>query len=133
MAHYAKVLDGRVIKVLKIEPDFFENGFQDDGPGEWIQTSYNTRGGVYWDRETDAPHADQSKMLRYNFAGIGSYYDRDADAFYSERPYDSWTLNTDSYLWEAPVDVPSDSNTRKYIWDEENTTWKDVGAKFIPE
>ena len=51
MAHFAKVVDGVVTNVIVAEPEFFQS-FVDDSPGEWIQTSYNTRGGVHYDPET---------------------------------------------------------------------------------
>ena len=37
MAHFAKVQDGIVTKVIVAEPDFFDT-FVDDSPGEWMQT-----------------------------------------------------------------------------------------------
>ncbi len=46
MAHYAKVCDGKVLKVIVADEDYI-NSFVDTEPGEWIQTSCNTRGGVH--------------------------------------------------------------------------------------
>ena len=63
MAHFAKVVDGKVTQVIVAEPEFF-NTFVDSSPGEWIQTSYNTRGGVHYDPNTNTPSANQSKALR---------------------------------------------------------------------
>ena len=67
MAHYTKVLDGIVIKIVVAEPDFF-NDFIDDSPGEWIQTSYNTRGGKHYDCNTGVE--DSGTPFRKNYAGI---------------------------------------------------------------
>jgi len=114
MAHYAKVLDGKVIKVIVAEAEFFNN-FVDDSPGEWIQTSYNTRGGTHYQPNTNTPSTDQSKALRKNFAGIGYIYDQTRDAFYSPQPFASWTLNETTCLWEAPIVKPDG----RYVWDEE--------------
>ena len=72
MAHYAKVVDGVVTQVIVAEADFF-NTFVDDSPGEWVQTSYNTRLGVHYDPTTGDPSADQSKALRKNYAGVDFY------------------------------------------------------------
>jgi hypothetical protein len=47
MGHFAKVLSGIVQQVIVAEPDFFQT-FVDSSPGEWIQTSYNTRGNVHY-------------------------------------------------------------------------------------
>ena len=80
MAHYAKIKNGKVTKVIVAESDFI-NSFIDGQPGKWIQTSYNTRGGVHYDPDTGLASSDQSKALRKNFAGIGYTYDLGKDAF----------------------------------------------------
>jgi hypothetical protein len=121
MAHFAKVVDGTVAQVIVAEPEFFDT-FVDSSPGQWIQTSYNTRGGVHYNPETNEP--DDGTPLRYNYAGIGFHYDATADAFYAPQPFASWELNTETYLWEAPVAYPEDGNM--YRWDEETTNWVEV-------
>ena len=88
MAHYAKVKQGKVVKVIVAEADFFDN-FVDDSPGTWIQTSYNTRGGVHYEPNSNTPSEDQSKALRGNYAGPGYNYDKTLDAFYPAQPYNS--------------------------------------------
>ena len=121
MAHFAKVLNENVQQVIVAEPDFFET-FVDTSPGEWIQTSYNTRGGVHYNPETNQPSADQSKALRKNYAGIGYTYNRERDAFIPPKPYNSWILNEQTCLWESPVSYPIDN--KNYVWDEQNVNWK---------
>ena len=116
MAHYAKVNNGIVEQVIVAEADYFDT-FIDNSPGEWIQTSYNTRGGVHYEPNTDTPSDDQSKALRKNYAGIGYTYDSDRDAFIPPKPYNSWTLNETTCWWEAPVAYPSDGEL--YSWNEE--------------
>ena len=74
MAHYAKVLNGKVVNVIVAEISFFDN-FVDDSPGTWIQTSYNTRGGVHFQPNSDITSSDQSLALRGNYATIGDTYD----------------------------------------------------------
>ena len=123
MAHFAKVVDGTVTQVIVAEPEFFET-FVDSSPGEWIQTSYNTRGGVHYNPETGEPSTDQSKALRKNYAGIGFTYDRIRDAFIPPKQYASWNLNETSCLWEAPVAMPTDG--KRYNWDEATTSWTEV-------
>ena len=126
MGHYAKVQDGVVTQVIVAEPEFFDS-FVDTSPGKWIKTSYNMRGGVYYDPNTNQPAEDQSVInedearLRKNYAGIGYTYDRDRDAFIPPKPYDSWVLNEDTCLWDPPVPYPDDGND--YTWDEETTSW----------
>jgi|SRR5210317_295542 len=111
MAHYAKVKQGIVVKVIVAEASFFDN-FVDDSPGKWIQTSYNTIGGI---------HSLGGTPLRKNYAGIGYTYDESRDAFIPPKPFDSWVLNEDSCLWEAPVAMPDDG--QRYEWNEETTNW----------
>ena len=111
MAHFAKVNNGIVEQVIVAEPEFFDT-FVDSSPGQWIQTSYNTRGGV---------HTLGGTPLRKNYAGIGFTYDAARDAFIPPKPYASWTLNEDSCLWEAPVAYPDDGED--YVWDEATTAW----------
>ena len=111
MAHFAKVNNGIVEQVTVAEPEFFET-FVDSSPGQWIQTSYNTRGGV---------HTLGGTPLRKNYAGIGFKYDADRDAFIPPQQFASWTLNEDTCLWEAPVAYPSGDG--QYQWDEETTSW----------
>ena len=115
MAHYAKVLDGIVLQVIVAEADFFKT-FVDTEPGRWIQTSYNTRGGVHYEPNSNTPSSDQSKALRKNYAGIGFVYDSDKDAFYEPQPYASWKLNNTTCIWEPPIALPNDGNG--YYWDE---------------
>jgi len=129
MAHFAKVVDGTVTKVIVAEPEFF-NTFVDNSPGRWVKTSYNMRGGVYYDPNTNQPAADQSVIAddegrqRKNYAGIGYTYDASKDAFIPPQPFASWTLNETSCLWEPPVAYPDDG--KMYRWDEDTTNWVEV-------
>ncbi len=120
MAHFAKVVNGKVDQVIVAEPDFFDT-FVDDSPGEWIQTSYNTRGGVHYGSDNQP---DSGVALRKNFAGVGFTYDSSRDAFYAPQPFPSWTLNEDTCLWEAPTPMPEDDND--YDWNEETQSWDQV-------
>jgi hypothetical protein len=122
MAHYAKVENQLVTKVIVAEAEFFET-FIDSTPGEWIQTSYNTRGGVHYLPNSSTPSDDQTKALRKNYAGIGYTYDSGRDAFIPPKPYPSWTLNEDTCLWESPTPYPIETNGQKYGWNETTLTW----------
>jgi hypothetical protein len=114
MGHFAKVSDGKVTQVIVAEPEFFET-FVDSSAGEWIQTSYNTHGGV---------HLLGGTPLRKNYAGIGYTYDRTRDAFIPPQPFASWTLNEDTCLWDAPTPYPTDGKV--YKWDEPTTSWVEI-------
>jgi len=120
MGHYAKVQNGIVSQVIVAEAEFFDT-FVDSSPGQWIQTSYNTRGGIHYQPNSNTPSDDQTKALRKNYAGIGYTYDAAKDAFIPPQPFASWTLNETTCLWEAPVAYPDDGNM--YTWDETTTSW----------
>jgi hypothetical protein len=110
MAHFALIKDGVVTTVIVAEQDFI-----DTQSGTWVQTSYNTHGGV---------HSLGGTPLRKNYAGIGYVYDAERDAFYAPSPYLSWSLDEDTCLWEAPVAHPNDK--LDYTWDEATLTWIEI-------
>jgi hypothetical protein len=126
MASFAKIgLNNKVIEVLSVVNEVLHdsNGIEQEAIGidfltkltgypVWKQTSYNTNGGV---------HDNGGTPLRKNHAGIGYTYDEDRDAFIPKKPFNSWILNEDTCLWEAPVAYPTDGGT--YTWNEETTTW----------
>ena len=114
MAHYAKVVDGKVTQVIVAEADFF-NTFVDSSPGTWIQTSYNTQGGK---------HLLGGTPLRGNYAGIGYTYDQVNDVFYASQPYASWVLDQSDWIWKAPVAMPTDE--KKYKWEESTKSWVEL-------
>jgi hypothetical protein len=103
MAHYAEVDENNIVirVVVADDVEFLTDLFG----GTWIQTSYNTRGGVHYTQEMGddgkyIPSDDQSKALRYNFAGPGYTYDPDKDAFIAPQPSDDAVLNETTLLWE---------------------------------
>lgn len=117
MAHFAKVENGTVTQVIVAEQDFINSGAVGD-PASWVQTSYNTRGGVHFGQDGNP---DDGVALRKNYAGIGYTYDAGRDAFIPPKPFASWVLNEDSCLWEPPVAMPEDG--QRYTWDETTTSW----------
>jgi hypothetical protein len=119
MAHFAQI-DGTnsVQQVLVIDQAEIDTGNWGD-PATWVQTSYNTRGGVYYIPNTNTPDSDQSKAFRKNYAGVG--YTWDGVGFISPKPYASWLLNSFSYIWEAPVPYPADGKI--YEWNEATFSW----------
>ena len=122
MSHFAKIdKDGIVQKVIVIEQDILDSGNWGD-PNNWIQTSYNTRGGIHYAPNSNDP--DGGVALRKNYAGIGDKYDEERDAFIAPQPYASWTLDEATCLWEAPVAYPNDG--KDYEWNEETTSWDEV-------
>ena len=111
MAHFAKLKVGNIVeKVAVVSNDittteqagveFLQNLYGDRAI--WKQTSYNNN-------------------IRKNFAGIGYTYDENRDAFIPPKPFNSWTLNETTCLWEAPVAYPTDGEN--YTWNETNQTW----------
>ena len=123
MAHYAKVNNAKVERVIVAEADFFDT-FVDSSPGEWIQTSYNTIEGVHYQPNSRDPSEDQSKAFRKNYAGVGYVFDTERDAFIPPKVYNSWTLNEDTCQWDPPTSYPDDG--KDYIWDEATTNWVEI-------
>ena len=131
MASFAKIgLNGKVIEVLSVVNEVLHdaNGVEQEAIGidfltkltgypVWVQTSYNTIGGV---------HQLGGTPFRKNFAGIGFTYDEDRDAFIPKKPFNSWILNETTCLWEAPVAMPIDDN--KYNWNELTLSWDLVNS-----
>jgi len=127
MASFAKIgLNSKVIEVLSVVNEVLHdsNGVEQEvngidfltkltGWSIWVQTSYNTHGGV---------HNNGGTPFRKNHAGIGYTYDEDRDAFIPKKPYASWILNEDTCLWEAPVAYPDDDN--EYTWNESIVNWE---------
>jgi len=120
MAHFAKVINDIVVQLIVAEPEFFET-FVDSSPGEWIQTSYNTEGGVHYNPETGEPSEDQSKALRKNYASIGYTYNKKLDAFIPPKPFASWVLDENTCVWNPPLPYPE--NGILYNWDEDTVSW----------
>ena len=112
MSHFAKVENGIVVNVIVAEQDVIDSGIFGHG---WIQTSYNTRGGV---------HVNGGTPLRKNYAGIGYSYDKQRDAFIPPKPFTSWVLNETTCLWDAPTPMPTDDKI--YRWDEPTLSWVEM-------
>lgn len=112
MAHFAYInSNGIVEKVIVAEQDVIDSGLFGN-PLRWVQTSYNTRGGV---------HILGGTPLRKNYAGIGFVYDSARDAFIPPKPFASWVLNEETCLWESPTPRPDDG--LEYYWDEDSKSW----------
>jgi hypothetical protein len=110
MSHFAKIENGIVTEVIVAEQDYI-----DTLGGKWVQTSYNTQGNQH----------PEDRPLRGNFAGLGFIYDEVNDVFYTQKPFESWSLNTSTWTWEAPQpdpNVPGEYVT--HLWDEEAQEWR---------
>lgn len=122
MSHFAQIdSNNTVIQVIVVEQDVLDTGLF--GPKEsWIQTSYNTYGGV---------HLQGGTPLRKNYAGIGYTYDSVRDAFIPPKNYASWTLDETTCLWKAPTPMPVEEG-KIFSWNEETQSW-DSEAAPIPQ
>lgn len=115
MAHFAQIDENNIVtQVLVIEQDVINTGLFGE-PSSFVQTSYNTHGGV---------HALGGTPLRMNYAGIGYTYDSVRDAFIPPKPYNSWVLDENTCLWNSPTPMPTDD--KRYLWDEDTLSWKDI-------
>lgn len=121
MAHYAYLDENSIVTQIIVGKNEGEDGIDWEDYYGAVRTSYNTRGGVHYDSETNEPSIDQSKALRKNYAGVGYLYDPLRDAFIPPKPFDSWILNEDTCLWEPPIPYPEDGDM--YTWNEETVSW----------
>jgi hypothetical protein len=120
MAHFAQINnDNTVIQVIVVDQDVINTGLFGD-PATWIQTSYNTRGGVHYGADGEP---DGGTALRKNYAGIGYTYDAARDAFIPPQPYPSWLLDEATCWWTAPVAQPEPQEGVVYSWNEDTQTW----------
>ena len=124
MAHFSKLGTGNIVTEVQVVSndvatteqagvDFLNDLYKTRDV--WKKTSYNTKGGV---------HLLGGTPFRKNYGGIGFTYDQTKDAFIPPKPFDSWTLNETTCIWEAPVAYPSDG--KDYYWDESSTSWKEI-------
>jgi len=119
MSHFAEIDNDNIVqRIIVAEQDFINSGAVGDA-SDWIQTSYNTRGGVHYAPNSNEP--DGGVALRKNYAGIGYTYDESRDAFFTPKPYPSWNLDEDTCQWNAPTPYPDDGKI--YAWDEDTTSW----------
>jgi len=113
MSHFAKVVEGIVTEVKVAEQEYIDRL---PSPDEWIQTSYNTYGGV---------HKNGGTPLRKNYGVKGFSYDKTRDAFIPPKPpFSSWKLNEDSCTWEAPISEPDNDN--RHSWNEDTQAWDET-------
>ena len=127
MAHFAKLDSNNIVTFVTVgrqEDDGKEQELCDRTGDTYRQTSYNTKGGIHYDPETNEPSADQSKAFRKNYAGKGYTYDETRDAFIQPKPYPSWVLNETTCLWDAPVEMPDDD--KRYNWNEDTQSWDKI-------
>ena len=124
MAHFAKIGVGNIVEQVVVVSnevattekegvDFLNNlyGTRD----VWKQTSYNTFGNI---------HKLDGVPFRKNYAGVGYKYDQTRDAFIAPKPFNSWVLNEETCIWEAPINRPDDD--KNYKWNEEITNWEEI-------
>jgi hypothetical protein len=128
MSQFAQIDDQYIVqRVLVIDQAEIDTGNWGD-PASFVQTSYNTYGGVYYTPNSSplTPDPDQSKAFRKNFAQPGYTYlpnGPEGEGFTPPPPYPSWVMNSFSYLWEAPVPMPVPNNPPYYVWDEATVSW----------
>ena len=113
MAHFAEIVDGTVTRVIVADT---KEWCEANLGGTWVQTSYNTHGGV---------HSQGGTPLHKNYAGVG--YTWDGTGFAAPKPFESWTLDTETYVWNAPTPMPVEEG-KLFTWDEATLAWVEVEA-----
>ena len=116
MGHYAQIEDGTVTQVIVADT---KEWCEANLGGTWVQTSYNTRGGVHYGADGKP---DDGVALNFNYAGIG--YKWDGTGFSAPQPFPSWKLDKATYLWQAPTPMPT--NDKAYSWDETTKAWVEI-------
>jgi hypothetical protein len=124
VSHFARIDENNIVTEVIVWSDDLSYLPSNKYGGNWIQTSYNTKGGIHYSADNNTPSENQEKALRKNFAGIGYYYDKDRDAFIAPQPFNSWLLNEETCIWEAPIPFPKTG--LKYNWNENNEDWDEV-------
>jgi hypothetical protein len=117
MAHFAKLdLNNTVLEVVVVVNSVLldENNVEREELGLAFLIQWSN-GYPYWKQTS------YTGRFRKNFAGIGSVYDPVKDAFIPPKPYASWTLDTESYKWKPPVELPG--TDRLYVWNEQSLSW----------
>jgi len=133
MAHWAELdSNNEVIRVLVGDNNdpVGDEGYQwliDNLGGTWVKTSYNSVAGKRRNPETGEITEDPG--FRKNYAGIGFTYNETLDAFIPPKPFNSWLLNEDTCLWDAPVAYPTDG--KLYAWNEEALNWVEVEVPLV--
>jgi hypothetical protein len=117
MAYFAKLGTGNIVEnVISINNSVItdNNGVEQEQLGvDFINKLYNTRD--VWKQTS------YNRTFRKNYAGIGYQYDQTRDAFIPPKPFNSWILNEDTCLWNAPFTMPINDN--RYTWNESTLTW----------
>lgn len=127
MAHFAKLDENNIVIFVTVGRDEDEDKeleLSERTGDTYRRTSYNTRGGVHYDSQTNKPSADQSKAFRKNYAGLGYSYDESRDAFIPPRPFESWILNEETCLWQPPIPIPETDG--QWVWNEEAGNWEEI-------
>lgn len=132
MSHWAEIdANGVVLRVTVGSNDDPDEGYGwliENLGGQWVKTSYTSRGGDRIDPDT-GDVVVSGNHFRYNFAGDGYTFDPNFGpdgAFIPPQPFPSWTVNPATALWDAPVSYPADGGV--YRWDEETLSWVEVTA-----
>jgi hypothetical protein len=126
MAHWAELDENNIVTRVLVGDNNDPNGDEgyqwliDNLGGTWVKTSYNAIGGKRRDPETNEITNDPG--FRKNYAGIGYSYDATKDGFIPPKMFNSWILNEDTFLWEAPIARPT-TEGKMYLWNEETFSW----------
>ena len=121
MARFAKIgLNNKVIEVLAVHNDVLKdsNGIEKEDIG--IDFLTKLTGWAIWKQTT------YNGNFRKHYAGIGYTYDEDRDAFIPKKPFNSWILNEDTCVWEAPISKPTTEleDNQYYSWNESIINWE---------
>lgn len=109
MAHFAEIDNNNVVTRVLVVPNAQEGHGEQflsevlGLSGNWVQTSYTSRGGKRIDPVTNSVTGDNH--FRFNYAAPGFSYDPVRDAFIPPKPHPDATLDEQTCLWVLPPEV----------------------------
>jgi hypothetical protein len=121
MAYFALVEDGKV-KKLHVVADaalLNEAGETDEALGQTLLQSLHGIPAESW------VQFSLEGEFRGSSIGLDFDWDPERDAFIPPQPYPSWSLNEQTFVWEAPIPYPGDDTTF-FVWNEGDSSWVEV-------
>lgn len=86
-----------------------------------VRTSYNTIGNK---------HKEGGVPFRKNFAQVGYKYD-EVGFFDTVKPFESWTFNTETYLYDSPIPMPATMGGIVHNWNSSTLSWDKIDLPYV--
>jgi len=133
---YAELDENNLVLAVHIMDGMKVAGGGEDlsaGAEAWVQNHLGTSNNV----KQCFKYKIGDTHTRKKYPAIGDTYQPSADLFYKTESWPSWTLNTTTYDWEAPVAEPNittytddagqEQSLLPFLWNEELLAWEAAG------